>query len=107
MICGGYDKGLEWTPLIDLINSHVSEVYFIGDIAQELNSRLKKTSFNPDKIHMLHDVRNTLLDIKERFDKNDNITVLFSPATSSYDQFKNFEERGRVYKELVRDIFGR
>ena len=107
LICGGYDKGLEWTPLIDLINSHVSEVYFIGDIAQELNIRLKKTSFNPDKIHMLHDVRNTLLDIKERFDKNDNITVLFSPATSSYDQFKNFEERGRVYKELVRDIFGR
>ena len=107
LICGGFDKGLEWTPLIDLINSHVSEVYFIGDIAEELDGRLEKTEFPKDKIHMLHDVKTTLLDIKERFDKNDKKVILFSPATSSYDQFKNFEERGRVFKELVRDIFGR
>ena len=107
LICGGYDKGLEWSPLIDLINNHVTEVYFIGDIAGELEKRLKKTDFDKNKIHMLHDVKSTLLDIKSRFDKNDKNVVLFSPATSSFDQFKNFEERGRVFKELVREIFGR
>ena len=107
LICGGYDKGLEWTSLIDLINNHVSEVYFIGDIADELEKRLKKTDFDKDKIHMLHDVKSTLLDIKSRFDKDNKNVVLFSPATSSFDQFKSFEERGRVFKEMVREIFGR
>lgn len=107
LICGGYNKGLEWTPLIDLINNHVKEVYFIGDIACELNERLRKTSYAQDKIHMLETVENSLKDIKERFSKEEDNIVLFSPATSSYDQFKNFEERGRIFKELVREIFGR
>lgn len=107
LICGGYNKGLEWAPLIELINNHAKEVYFIGDIANELNSRLVKTSFPKEKIHMLETVERSLKDIKERFSKEEENIVLFSPATSSYDQFKNFEERGRIFKELVREIFGR
>jgi UDP-N-acetylmuramoylalanine--D-glutamate ligase len=34
-----------------------------------------------------------------------DLTVLLSPATSSFDQFKSFEERGKVFKKLVLEIF--
>ena len=38
-------------------------------------------------------------DIKQ--DKNKKNTILLSPAAASYDQFKNFEERGNYYKNLI------
>ncbi len=107
LICGGYDKKLDWTPLVELIKEHTSCVYLIGDIADELNRRLLEIGYNKEKIFLLREVRLCLEDIKTRFSKDEKKVVLFSPATSSYDQFKNFEHRGRVFKELVREIFGR
>ena len=48
---------------------------------------------------------NILLDLKENEDFNEDKTILFSPATSSFCQFKNFEHRGNVFKELTVKIF--
>lgn len=107
LICGGYDKKLDWTPLINLIKEHTSYVYLIGDIADELNKRLIEVGYDKEKMFLLRELRVCLEDIKERFSKEEKRVVLFSPATSSYDQFKNFEHRGKVFKELVREIFGR
>jgi len=44
--------------------------------------------------------------MKKRFTKESNEVILLSPATSSYDQFNSFEHRGKVFKELVLQIFG-
>ena len=107
LICGGYDKGLDWAPLIKLIIENAKEVYLIGVIAPILKEKLIKDNYDISKIHTLDTVENSLLDIKERFDKNNKEVVLFSPSTSSYDQFKSFEHRGEVFKELVRKNFGK
>lgn len=107
LICGGYDKKLDWTPLVDLIVKHAEQVYFIGEIADELEKRTLKANYSPDRVHKLGDIESCLKDIKSRFSDEKERVILFSPATSSYDQFKNFEHRGRVFKELVREIFGR
>ena len=40
LICGGYDKKLDWDPLITLIKEHTECVYLIGEIGEELNRRL-------------------------------------------------------------------
>lgn len=105
LICGGYDKKLDWTPLIQLIKKHVSSVYLIGAIADELNRRLVAENYK--NIHLLRDLDLCLKDIRERYSKDEERVVLFSPATSSFDQFKSFEHRGKVFKKLVREIFGR
>ena len=107
LICGGYDKKLDWSPLVELIKENTSYVYLIGDIAEELNSRILATGYDKERVFLLREVRACLEDIKSRFPKEEKRVVLFSPATSSYDQFKNFEHRGQVFKELVREIFGR
>lgn len=107
LICGGYDKKLDWTPLIKLICDNVKNAYLIGDIAEELQNRLLKMGYPSDKIFCLKELKKCLEDIKTRISKNNEEVILFSPATSSFDQFKNFEHRGKVFKELVKEIFGR
>lgn len=107
LICGGYDKGLDWSPLIELISKHTKEVYLIGQIADELYKRLKVNNYPSENIYLLRDIRSCLEDIRHRFSKEEDRIILFSPSTSSFDQFKSFEHRGKVFKELVREIFGR
>ncbi len=107
LICGGYDKKLDWTPLVELIKEHTSYVYLIGEIADELQNRLLNIGYDRERIFLLRELELCLKDMKERFSKDEKRVVLFSPATSSYDQFKNFEHRGKVFKDLVREIFGR
>ena len=40
--------------------------------------------------------------IFQSFDRDEKLTILFSPASASYDQFKNFVERGEKFKSLVK-----
>ena len=107
LICGGFDKKLDWLPLIELIKAEVKEVYLIGDIADQLNEMLLENGYDKDKIYLLRDLKSCLLNMRERLDKDREEVVLLSPATSSFDQFKSFEHRGEVFKDLVREIFGR
>lgn len=105
LICGGYDKELDLTPLEKIIKDKVKEVYLIGDISDKLEIGLKKIGFSKERIFNLKTLDKVLEKLKSRVDKNYKEVVLFSPATSSFDQFKNFEERGRVFKDLVKSYF--
>lgn len=105
LICGGYDKGVDLKPLAELIKANVKEVYLIGVIAKKVKKILLEINYNEEKIFMLDDLETTLLYLKEKLNKNSKEVVLLSPATSSYDQFKSFEHRGKVFKELVLKIF--
>ncbi len=105
LICGGYDKELDLTPLEMLIKNRVKEVYLIGDISDKLEEGLKKIDYPEEKIFNLKTLDNALKVLKNRLKKDEETVVLFSPATSSFDQFKNFEERGRVFKELTKSYF--
>ncbi|MGL4671968.1 UDP-N-acetylmuramoyl-L-alanine--D-glutamate ligase [Cetobacterium sp.] len=105
LICGGYDKKLDLSPLENLINSRVKEVYLIGDISDKLQEGLKKLEYPEEKIFNLKNLEDVLKKLKSRLDKDKESVVLFSPATSSFDQFKNFEERGKIFKELTKSYF--
>lgn len=106
LICGGYDKGVDLKPLANLIKENVKKVFLIGVIAEKIKSLLLEVGYDEKKIFMFNDLETTLLFLKEKLTKSDKEVVLLSPATSSYDQFKSFEHRGKVFKELVLKIFG-
>ncbi|MGL5052920.1 MAG: UDP-N-acetylmuramoyl-L-alanine--D-glutamate ligase [Cetobacterium sp.] len=105
LICGGFDKNLNLAPLEELIKKNVKEVYLIGEISDKIEEGLMKINYPKDRIFNLKYLDSVLKELKFKLKKNEKETVLFSPATSSFDQFKNFEERGRIFKELVKSYF--
>ena len=105
MILGGDDKKIDNMPLIKRVKEKVDFVYLIGDNAQILIDDMEKVGYKNYK--NLETVENVLNYLKENVDFSQNQTVLFSPATSSFCQFKSFEHRGKVFKELTQKIIGK
>jgi len=105
MILGGDDKKIDNMPLIKRVKEKVDFVYLIGDNAQILIDDMEKIGYKNYK--NLETVENVLNYLKENVDFSQNQTVLFSPATSSFCQFKSFEHRGKVFKELTQKIIGK
>ena len=104
LICGGYDKQASNKELIDKIAEKVEFVYLIGQTSDILEKELTDQKYTQYK--NLKTLENVLKDIKDNLDFSKEQVVLFSPATSSFDQFKNFEDRGRIFKELTNQIIG-
>ena len=105
MILGGDDKKIDNMPLIKRVKEQVDFVYLIGDNAQILINDMEKVGYKNYK--NLETVENVLNYLKENVDFSKDQTVLFSPATSSFCQFKSFEHRGKVFKELTEKIIGK
>ena len=102
VILGGYDKGLDYTPLFNKIkeNKKVESVVLTGMTA---NSMYKTaTSVNVSNVYV---VPNFNLAIRLSYlISNQGYAVLFSPATSSFDMFSDYEERGERFIEIVNSL---
>ncbi len=104
LILGGDDKKVPNDNLITGIREKVDFVYLIGENAGLLESDMEKVGYR--NYRNLGTLENVLKYLKENEDFNEQKTVLFSPATSSFCQFRNFEHRGHVFKELTEKILG-
>jgi UDP-N-acetylmuramoyl-L-alanine--D-glutamate ligase len=104
MILGGDDKKIDNTELVKRIAEKVKRVYLIGDNAPLLIDDMEKINYKNYK--NLETLENVLNYIKENEDFEKDQTILFSPATSSFCQFRSFEHRGKVFKELTVKILG-
>jgi UDP-N-acetylmuramoylalanine--D-glutamate ligase len=98
LILGGKDKGAPYTPLIPLIKERVRQVLLIGAAAREIARQLSGSG----KLVHAGDLATAVREAFVRSRPGD--TVLLAPACSSFDQFKDYEQRGRVFKELVRQL---
>jgi UDP-N-acetylmuramoylalanine--D-glutamate ligase len=95
LILGGKDKGAPYAPLIPLLKGRVREVLVIGAAAGRIASELAGTV-------ELVQAGNLESATREAFQHaRSGDIVLLSPACSSYDQFQDFEHRGRMFKTLV------
>jgi hypothetical protein len=95
LILGGKDKGAPYTPLLPLLKDRVRDVLLIGAaadrIAQELSGAVE-----------LIRAGNLENAVREAFQcARPGDVVLLAPACSSFDQFQDYEHRGRVFKEVV------
>ena len=100
LILGGKDKGGDFSDLIQLINEKVSNLILYGSAADVIEGQLKDfVNCNIIKTFHLKDA------VKLAFSESGNNShILFSPGCASFDQFKNFEERGEYFKAYVNEI---
>ncbi|MBR2579463.1 MAG: UDP-N-acetylmuramoyl-L-alanine--D-glutamate ligase, partial [Clostridia bacterium] len=105
LIAGGYDKKLTFTELAAKINDKVSVLVLLGNTSQKIkNEVLSSKNYNPDKlkIFMAENMREAI--IKAYENSPPNSAIILSPACASFDLYKNFEERGNDFKNLVNQI---
>jgi UDP-N-acetylmuramoylalanine--D-glutamate ligase len=94
LILGGKDKGSDYGVLNDLIRQRVKRVYTIGAAAAKIESQVKGA-----EIVRAETLENAIRKAHAAAESGD--VVLLAPACASFDQFKSYEHRGRVFKEMV------
>jgi UDP-N-acetylmuramoylalanine--D-glutamate ligase len=102
LIAGGYDKGLPFEALGEAIVRRVKGVFLIGTTAPKIAQAVTQASppgSAVPAIHVCADLREAVLAAFGSARSGE--VVLLSPACASYDQFRNFVERGRLFKQLV------
>ena len=100
LILGGKDKGSDYTQLAQLLRERVRAVYTIGSAAAKIESHLRGVV----SIHSCETLDNAVAAAASAARPGE--VVLLAPACSSFDQFENYEHRGRVFKELVSERRG-
>lgn len=98
LIMGGKDKGAPYAPLLPLIKDRVREILLIGAAAPVITQQLEGQA----ELVQAGDLATAVYEAFARSHPGD--TVLLAPACSSFDQFKDYEERGHVFKELVKRL---
>jgi UDP-N-acetylmuramoylalanine--D-glutamate ligase len=98
LILGGKDKDSNYAELSDLLRQRAKIVYTIGSAAEKIERQLAGVT----KIVSAGTLAIAVAKAAEDAVLGD--VVLLAPACSSFDQFENYEHRGRVFKELVGEI---
>ena len=117
LLLGGFDRGVDYQPLVDYLKENpVPHLLFTGKAGERLMQLMdgistgSKTSLNsaPEPVEGPTSFNYSTMEEAFAYLKNhakQGDVCLLSPAASSYDQYKNFEERGRKFKALA-EAFG-
>lgn len=98
-IAGGKDKGNDYEPLFDLVKEKVRVLICLGKENQKLHDCFK------DKVEAIYDATSAKEAVEIAYkNAKGGETVLLSPACASFDLFKNYEERGNLFKEAVKNL---
>jgi UDP-N-acetylmuramoylalanine--D-glutamate ligase len=107
LIAGGYDKKIPYDEMGEIIAEKVKLLVLIGETGPKIGEALQKyilsTGYGSD-VQVLK--CGTLEEAVQTAYKNagDGDAVVLSPASASFDMFKNFEERGNIFKEIVKKL---
>jgi len=98
IILGGKDKDSDYTVLTSLLRERTKSAYLIGAAAEKIASQIQGAT----RIVHSGTLDRAVRQASEAAAPGD--IVLLAPACASFDQFENYEQRGRVFKELVRAL---
>jgi len=98
LIAGGFDKGGDYAPLRGPLQEKVKLAIFIGAARDKMRAALDGST----RIEVVEKMAGAVKRAAEVAVTGD--TVLLSPACSSFDQFRDYAERGNLFKELVRAL---
>lgn len=105
LIAGGRDKHLDYDPIAKPIIEHVDTLIVMGETAEKIKNAVARELEKQKKTLNIIKVANVEEAVKTaKKQAKPNEIVLFSPASTSFDMFKNFEERGKKFKEEVNKL---
>lgn len=97
LIIGGFDRGIDYTPLVAFLQEHpVEHIVFVGAAGRRIKSQFPILDFQ----YTVEDDYTKIVPWCASVTPKGG-TVLLSPAAASYDAFKNFEHRGDFYREQI------
>jgi len=98
LIIGGRDKGNDYAPIVTLVKEKVKHLVIIGESADKIQNSLGSLA-NPYRAGTMDDAVSVAYKLAEPGD-----SVLLSTACASFDMFRDYAERGRIFKEAVKRI---
>ena len=104
LMLGGRDKNLPWEELMKLANERVDHVVLFGEAAEKIRKTaeslgLREKRFSLTRADGLHEAIHKAAEVAEPGD-----VVLLSPGGTSFDEFKDFAERGERFREWVQEL---
>lgn len=102
LILGGKDKGSDYTVLNDLLRKRVKRVYTIGAAAAKIEGQIVSSKNGGPEVVHAETLENAIRKAHAAAKPGD--VVLLAPACASFDQFKSYEHRGKVFKEIVHSL---
>ncbi|MBO7109121.1 MAG: UDP-N-acetylmuramoyl-L-alanine--D-glutamate ligase [Prevotella sp.] len=99
LIVGGKDKGNDYEPVKPLIREKCRAIVYLGADNQKLHDNFDALGLPVCDTHSMRDCVQACYELAQPGD-----TVLLSPCCASFDLFKNMEDRGEQFKELVRNL---
>lgn len=98
LVAGGKDKGIDYDCLKDAVSSKVKALVLIGETREKMRTQLGDLA-QTMCAGSLKEAAQSAFELSKAGD-----TLLFSPGCSSFDMFNSYEERGNLFKEIVRDV---
>jgi UDP-N-acetylmuramoylalanine--D-glutamate ligase len=104
LLLGGRDKNLPWEELLQLVSERVDHVVLFGEAAEKIQKTvsslgLRENRFTVTRADGLQDAVLKAAEVAESGD-----VVLLSPGGTSFDEFKDFEERGERFRKWVQEL---
>ncbi len=102
LLLGGFDRGIDYEPLAEFLKYNVlSYILITGDAGRSIKKQLQNVGYEGEVLEY-EDMQSAFILIN-KYSKEGDVCLL-SPAAASYDRYKNFEERGKVFKELANNF---
>ena len=98
MICGGRDKNIDFSVLVEPVQQRVKKMYVIGEARAKIRQAFDDL-VNLEECEGLEEAVR-----KAARNASEGDCVLLSPMCASFDMFRDFEERGRVFKDIVNKL---
>nr|WP_325303623.1 UDP-N-acetylmuramoyl-L-alanine--D-glutamate ligase [uncultured Oscillibacter sp.] len=103
LIAGGKDKGISYDSLGPVVNEHVKLLILCGATAGVIRASVEQAeNYGGLEIADAEDYHQAVSLARSRAKEGD--VIILSPASTSFDRFANFMERGRVFKEIVNSL---
>ena len=98
LIAGGKDKNMDYTPLVDLVRKRCKILILLGEAKEKINRAIGDFA----ETYLVGTFEEAVLLAYQKSRSGD--IILLSPGCSSYDMFRNYEERGDYFKKLVNQL---